>query len=1040
MPKFCESSMEIMAIEKLQAIGYSYIAGSEITPNPQNSECKTYSDILLANRLFSALSHLNPYIPNEQINEVIKKLFQMNTSNLLSDNEQFHKLLIGGVYIEYRKNGNIQSDFVHLIDFENIENNEFLVVNQYTIVENNNVKRPDIILFINGIPLVIIELKNPANENATLFKVFEQIDTYKVSIPSLFIFNEICIISDGLEAKAGSFTSPFSRFSSWKIKNSINEALNFKDELTTLISGMLSPKTLIDYIKNFITYEKIKTENNITQIIKIETVKKIAAYHQYYAVNKAIYNTVVASETGGDKKAGVIWHTQGAGKSLSMAFYTGKIVQCLNNPTILIITDRNDLDDQIFDTFASNSDLLKQPPKHAQSCKELKQMLKVSSGGVIFATIHKFIPEENSSVYEMLSKRDNIVVVHRTQYGFEAKLRNTKNNNVIGTYIIYGFAKYMQDALPNATFIGFTGTPIKSKNTLEVFGSYIDIYDIAQAVADKITVKIYYESRITKVNLSEQGKQLIEQFDKELEETDEIEEVVKTKTKWNKLEAIMGNKKRLNNLALDIVDHFESRQEVFKGKGIIITMSRRIAVDLYEEIIKLRPNWHSQDKDKGTIKVIMTASSADIAKISKHHTTKTERKALSLRMKDENDSLKLVIVRDIWFTGFDVPCLHTIYIDKPMKEHNLMQAIARVNRVFYDKPGGLIVDYIGIETGLKNALSFYADSGGKGVLVEMQNRAVEMLLEKLEAVRQILYGFNYRAFFFDDTKDKLSVILQTEDYIFSVINGKTRFIKEVTLLSQAYALAKPHKSTIENAQEIAFFQEIKARLIKLAITSLNNNINHEFVIKNIVNSAIEPDKLIDIFNITGLAKPPNSILSDDFLKEVQEMKYKNIAIELLKKLLFDEIKIRSKHNITKSKVLMEILDKSLKQYQNNLFTTTEIIDALINIAKEINKSDKRSEKLGLKEDELAFYDALELTNSDTYVLDEIKLSIIACEIVEKVKNNITIDWTIKESIRARLMVIVKRTLNKYGYPLDKQAQIIDIIMKQAENLADFWSK
>jgi type I restriction enzyme R subunit len=716
----------------------------------------------------------------------------------------------------------------------------------------------------------------------------------------LFTYNEICIISDGLEAKA----VPLPRHIPVSVHGKprgIKEAAKFDNELSTLIHGLCNPATLIDYIQNFVTYEKTQTEDKVTHIVKVETVKKIAAYHQYYAVNKALEQTIRASgcsnkptatiqedpssyglpsasdQPKGDRKAGVIWHTQGSGKSLSMVFYTGKIVRALNNPTIVVITDRNDLDDQLFDTFAGNSELLRQPPKQANSCEELKTLLKVASGGIVFTTIQKFIPDNNESVYELLSDRDNIVVIadeaHRTQYGFNAKLRDIKENGeVVGQRIAYGFAKYIRDALPNATFIGFTGTPVEKQDAKHTccFGNYIDIYDIAQAVEDKVTVRIYYESRLAKVNLTEEGKRLIEQFDAELDEVGEADEATKAKIKWAKLEAIVGNEDRIRILANDIVTHFEERQKVFEGKALIVAMSRRIAVEIYDSIIKLRPEWHSDDLDKGSIKVVMTSSSSDGAAIQKHHTTKAQRKALALRLKDENDPLKIVIVRDMWLTGFDAPCLNTMYIDKPMKGHNLMQAIARVNRVFKDKPGGLIVDYIGIATNLKKALGFYAESGGKGVPAETHQKAVEIMLEKLEVVRSILYGFDYSAFFSSAVKDKLSLILQAEDFILGLDDGKNRFIREVSLLGQAYALAKPDPATFENAEEIAFFQAVKARLTKFETGGNGKGESYDSVIRNIVNSAISSDQVVDIFGAAGLEKPELSILSEEFLKEMKE--------------------------------------------------------------------------------------------------------------------------------------------------------------------------
>lgn len=1070
MAKLCESAIEEMVIEELQSLSYTYVSGVDLAPDALNPERSSYGDVLLLGRLQTAVHKLNPTIPADAIQSAVRKLSRIATSNLLADNEEFHKMLVDGVPVEYRNDSDIKGDTVRVVDFDCPLNNEFLVVNQYTVVQNNNNKRPDVLLFVNGIPLVIFELKNPADENATCHKAYEQLQAYKLAIPGLFTYNEICIISDGLEAKAGSLTAPYSRFSTWKTKDGIKEAAKFDNELSTLIHGLCNPATLIDYIQNFVTYEKTQTEDKVTHIVKVETVKKIAAYHQYYAVNKALEQTIRASgysnnstnmvredpasyglpsasdQPKGDRKAGVIWHTQGSGKSLSMVFYTGKIVRALNNPTIVVITDRNDLDDQLFDTFAGNSQLLRQPPTQANSCEELKTLLKVASGGIVFTTIQKFIPDNNESVYELLSDRDNIVVIadeaHRTQYGFNAKLRDIKENGeVVGQRIAYGFAKYIRDALPNATFIGFTGTPVEKQdaNTPAVFGNYIDIYDIAQAVEDKVTVRIYYESRLAKVNLTEEGKRLIEQFDAELDEVGEADEATKAKIKWAKLEAIVGNEDRIRILANDIVTHFEERQKVFEGKALIVAMSRRIAVEIYDEIVKLRPEWHSDDLDKGSIKVVMTSSSSDGAAIQKHHTTKAQRKALALRLKDENDPLKIVIVRDMWLTGFDAPCLNTMYIDKPMKDHNLMQAIARVNRVFKDKPGGLIVDYIGIATNLKKALGFYAESGGKGVPAETHQKAVEIMLEKLEVVRSILYGFDYSAFFSSAVKDKLSLILQAEDFILGLDDGKNRFIREVSLLGQAYALAKPDPATFENAEEIAFFQAVKARLTKFETGGNGKGESYDSVIRNIVNSAISSDQVVDIFGAAGLEKPELSILSEEFLKEIEGMKYKNVAIELLKKLLSDEIKIRSKHNLAKSKTLMEMLDGAIKRYQNNLLTTAEIIEELIRIAREINAADKRGQDMGLSEDELAFYDALETNDSAVKVLGDGQLRAIAREIADKVRKNATIDFAIKETARARIMVIVRRILNKYGYPPDKQPAAIELVMKQAENLADVWA-
>jgi len=876
-----------------------------------------------------------------------------------------------------------------------------------------------------------------------------------------------------MECRAGSVSAGFSRYMTWKSADGKKEASRFIPQLEILITGMLNPATLLDLVRNFIIFEKSKKKDTKTGITQVETEKKLAAYHQYYAVNKAVENTIKAASTGGNRKGGVVWHTQGSGKSISMVFYTAKLVLSLNNPTVVVITDRNDLDDQLFDTFAAGKQLLRQEPVQAKDRENLKQLLNVASGGIVFTTIQKFLPEAGKAEYDRLSDRTNIVVIadeaHRTQYGFQAKLVDIKDKetkDVIGKRIAYGFAKYMRDALPNATYIGFTGTPIEGTdvNTPAVFGQYIDIYDISQSVADGATVKIYYESRLAKVNLDEEGRRLIAEFDKELEEDEEITDKQRVRAKWTKLEAIVGNPERIKNLARDIVTHFEQRQAVFEGKGLIVAMSRRIAVDLYNQIIQLRPKWHDNDLSKGAIKVVMTASSADGPVMQKHHTTKSQRRDLSDRMKDPADPLRLVIVIDMWLTGFDVPCLHTLYVDKPMRDHSLMQAIARVNRVFRDKPGGLVVDYLGIATDLKKALSFYSNSGGKGDPAEGQEKAVAAMIEKLEVVRQLFYeeskskeailiaepaayygtypgtGFNYRRFFSASPQEKLSIILQAEEHIMGLEDGKNRLIREVTLLSHAFALSVPDEEALAIKDELALFQAVKARLVKfIGGGSGRSDIDIETAIKQIVDEALGSDQVVDIFDAAGIKKPEISILSEKFLLEIKGMKHQNLALELLKKILNDEIRIRSKTNLVKSKALLEMLENGIKRYNNGLLTTAEIIQFLVDeVAKKIKENDEREVQLGLSKEELAFYDALSENASAIEVLGDEKLRIIAVEVAEKVKANATIDWTIRESARAKLMVLVKRTLNKYGYPPDMQQKAIDMVLKQAELLADYF--
>lgn len=1074
MKPITEDKIETFALEVLQSMGWEYVHGLMLAPGAEQAERENFEQIVLVERLRKSVAVLNPTIPQDAQEQAVQKVLRIYSPELLHNNETFHQLLIEKVKIPYQQDGFERSYEVALIDFENPLNNEFLCINQYTIVENNQNKRPDVLLFVNGLPLVVIELKNAADENATMRKAFDQIQTYKATIPSLFTYNAICVISDGMECKAGSVSAGFSRFMTWKTADGKKEASRFIPQLEILLKGMLNPSTLLDLVRNFIVFEKSKKEDPKTGITQIETVKKLAAYHQYYAVNRAVQSSIIASGTNGDKRGGVVWHTQGSGKSLSMVFYSGKLITApeMQNPTILVITDRNDLDDQLFDTFANSKQLLRQEPVQAKDREHLKELLKVASGGIVFATIQKFLPEDQKSVYEQLSERRNIVVIadeaHRTQYGFEASIKEVKDKETkekIGERIAYGFAKYMRDALPNATYIGFTGTPIEGTdvNTPQVFGQYVDVYDISQAVADGATVRIYYESRLAKVNLDEEGKRLIEEFDTELEQDEEITDQQKAKAKYTKLEAIVGNEERIKNLAKDIVNHSEQRQKVFDGKGMIVAMSRRIAANLYKEIIALRPEWHNDDLSKGVIKVVMTSSSADGPEMQRHNTTKQQRKNLAERMKDPADPLRLVIVRDMWLTGFDAPCLHTLYIDKPMRGHNLMQAIARVNRVFKDKPGGLVVDYLGIATDLKKALSFYSDAGGKGDPTLDLEKAIELMNEKYEVVQQFFneeaktqkdivaeepeayyansFKFNYKRFFNVESKEKMSIILQSEEHILGLEDGKARFIREVTLLSQAFALSIPHPRAMEIKDDIAFFQAVKARLVKFEGTGGGkSDIEIETAIKQIVDEAISSDKVMDIFEAAGMEKPDISILSDEFLLEVKGMKHQNLALELLKKLLNDEIKTRSKTNLVKSKKLLEMLEGAIKRYQNNLLTTAEIIQELINIAKEIKESDKEGERLGLTKDEVAFYNALEVNDSAVMVLGDDQLREIAREITEKVKANATIDWTIRESARARLMVIVKRTLTKWGYPPDKQAKAIETVLKQAELMADFFTK
>ena len=1071
MTQITESNIETFAIELLKNQGYQYIYAPDIAPDSDTPERARFEDVLLLDRLRTAVSRINITIPADVREDAIKQIQRLNSPELIANNEAFHRMLTEGIKVSYQKDGADRGDLVWLVDFNHPENNEFLVTNQFTVVENNVNKRPDIILFVNGLPLVVIELKNPADENATVRSAFRQFQTYKQAIPSLFAYNGFMVISDGLEAKSGSLSSGFSRFMAWKSSDGKVEASPLIGQLETLINGMLNKTTLLDLIRHFIVFEKSKKEDKDTGVITIQTVKKLATYHQYYAVNRAVESTLRASgytaaedqepfgihydppesydlpgvkkQPIGDRKGGVVWHTQGSGKSLSMLFYTGKIVLVMDNPTIVMITDRNDLDDQLFDTFAASKQLLRQEPVQTQNRDHLKELLNVASGGVVFTTIQKFQPEEGN-VYPKLSDRRNIIVIadeaHRTQYGFKAKTLDIKDEqgNIIGQKIVYGFAKYTRDALPNATYLGFTGTPIEKTdvNTPAVFGNYVDIYDIAQAVEDGATVRIYYESRLAKITLSKEGKKLVAELDKELEKAD-LAETQKAKAKWTQLEALIGSENRIRQIAEDIVTHFELRQEVFEGKGMIVAMSRRIAADLYDEIIKIRPQWHKDDLKKGEIKIVMTSASSDGVKISKHHTTKEQRRALAERMKDPEDELKLVIVRDMWLTGFDVPPLHTMYIDKPMKGHTLIQAISRVNRVYKDKPAGLVVDYLGIAYDLKEALSFYSDSGGKGDPAELQEKAVQLMLEKLEIVSQMFHGFSFEHYFGADTSKKLSIILAAEEHILGLENGKKRYIDEVTALSRAFSIAIPHEQAMDVKDEISFYQAIKARLAKFDGTGTGKTDEEiETAIRQVIDKALVTEQVIDVFDAAGIKKPDISILSEDFLLEVQNMEHKNIALEVLKKLLNDEIKARVKKNLIQSRSLMEMLEDSIKKYHNKVITAAEVIEELIQLSKEIRQMDKEPHEMGLSEFEYAFYTAIADNDSARELMQKEKLRELAVVLFEKVKQNASIDWTIKESVRAKLKVIVKRTLRQYGYPPDMQALATETVLKQAELIAD----
>jgi type I restriction enzyme R subunit len=1029
-----EAEIEEIALQTFAEQGYEVINGTTID--------RAYSEVVLTARLLAAIEKINPTISVSIREEAVKIVLRVQHTTQLANNEAFHKLLTEGVDVKGREGDHNKTFKVWLMDFENPENNDFIAVNQFTIVERQVNKRPDIILFINGLPLVVIEIKNPTSEKATIKNAYDQLQTYKQVIPTLFNYNSLLIVTDGTFAKAGTLTSDWTRFSGWKIppskaenQNIVSEPISTYNstvfpseqkspEMDILLNGMLEKKTLIDLIRYFIVFEKTKEK----------TIKKIAAYHQYYAVNKAIQSTIKASATNGDQRAGVVWHTQGSGKSLSMVFYSGKMVVTpeLDNPTIVVLTDRNDLDQQLFETFSNCQQLIRQTPIQAENRNHLQSLLSVASGGVVFTTIQKFMPEEKGGNYPKLSDRRNIVVVadeaHRSQYDF-----------------IDGYARHMRDALPNASFIGFTGTPIENedKNTQAIFGEYVDIYDIQQAVEDGATVRIFYESRLAKIELKPEEQALIDQRIEEVTEEDELSERQQRFAKWTQQEAIVGSEIRLQQVAADLVQHFEQRNEVFDGKGMIVCMSRRICVALHNAIIKIRPEWYSNDDDKGVIKVIMTGSSADDLDWQEHIRNKPRRKAIGDRLKDPKDGLKLVIVRDMWLTGFDAPCLNTLYVDKPMTGHNLMQAIARVNRVFKDKEGGLIVDYLGIAQDLKKALSIYTSSGGKGKIEFNQEEAVAKMEEFYDIVVDLFDTFNYKKIFELQTREKLNFIRDASDYILGKDNGKDRFSTNVNNLSKAFAISVPHPKALAIRDDLSFFQAIKSLISKIRDSNKKRSDEDvETAIRQIISNALISTEVIDIFEAAGLQNPEISglnILSDEFMAELKDMPRKNLALELLRRLLNDEIKKRASTNIIQSKKFSDMLSDAIKRYQNNSITAAEVIEEMIRMAKEIKAADQRGVNLNLDFRELAFYDALEVSDSAVKVLGDDILKTIARELVESVRNSVTIDWDKKESVQAKMRVLIKRILKKYGYPPDLQDQAVKTILEQAKLLGEDFS-
>ena len=1026
--KYTESDLENAVLEWLEELGYSIAFGPDIAPDGESPERESYKDIPLVGRLRTAVARINPSIPQEAQEDAIKKVVGVaySSANLLVANHAFHQMLALGIDIEYRRpDGTVAGDKVYLVDTKNLDKNDWLAVNQYTVIENNHNRRPDVVVFINGLPLAVFELKNPADVNATISGAFNQIQTYKAEIPSLFAYNELCVISDHIKsALVGTLSADMERFVGWKSVD--GEKLTKTNDLDILIKGVFTKDRILDIVRNFVVFENEKdSRNNVTKIIK-----KVAAYHQYFAVNKAVKHTIEAASTTGDKRAGVIWHTQGSGKSLTMVFFAGKIVQELDNPTLVLLTDRNDLDGQLFGTFSKCNELVRQTPKQAQDRDDLKKLLSVASGGVVFTTIQKFMPEEKGDKHPLLSDRRNIVVIadeaHRSQYDF-----------------LDGFARHMHDALPNASFIGFTGTPIElsDKNTRAVFGEYIDVYDITRAVEDKATVPIYYEARLAKIELLKEATPKIDAEFEELTEGEEVEKKEKLKSKWARLEAMIGSEKRVALIAKDLIEHFEARLGAMDGKGMFVAMSRRIAVELYDEVIKLRPQWHSDDINKGFIKVVMTGAASDPAHYQKHLHTKEERDLLADRIKDPRDDLKLVIVRDMWLTGFDAPSMHTMYIDKPMRGHGLMQAIARVNRVYKDKPGGLIVDYLGIAPALKEALSYYTQEGKEEPTVK-QEEAVSIMLEKYETIKSMYHGLDYSLYFSGKAKDKAEIAGSAMDHILGMEDGKKRYMQSVAELSQAFALSVPSEEAIRIREDVAFFQTVRAFIAKFEQTGgLGGPTMDDYdqAIRQIVSDAVVSDKVINIFDAAGLKSPNVAVLSDEFLEEVKGLERKNVALEVLKRLLNDEIRTMEKKFLVKSRSFAKMLEETIKKYQNQTIEAAQVIAELVELAKKIREEKERGKDMNLTEDEVAFYDALCENETAIKELGDGTLKKIAQELVTMLRKNTSIDWTLKESVRAKLRVYVKKLLNKYKYPPDKQEQATKTVLEQAEILCRDWT-
>lgn len=1020
MAPLAETIVELAAISWFEELGYSHREGSVADKNEEHIGDSLRS-LLLTQRLRESLQKNNPTLPEQSIDEAVHKLTQIFLPTLVGANQELHRYLINGIDVEcQRADGTFGYQPVQLVNFESPEENDWLVVNQFTVTESGHTRRPDVVVFVNGLPLAVFELKSATVESATIWSAFHQLQTYKKEIPSLFTWNALMVISDGLEARVGTISSDRERFAPWRTVEGEQIAPAGLTQLEVVIRGVFEHRRFLDLLRYFIVFESDGDK----------TIKKLAGYHQFHAVGRAVQETVRASRTEGNRQIGVIWHTQGSGKSLTMAFYAGKLIQhpAMENPTVVVLTDRNDLDDQLFGTFSRCSALLRQAPAQARDRAHLRELLKVASGGVVFTTIQKFLPEPKGDKEPELSDRNNIVVIadeaHRSQYDF-----------------IDGYARHMRAALPQASFIGFTGTPIElaDKSTRAVFGNYISIYDIQRAVDDGATVPIFYESRMAKLRLKDEEKpHLDDEFD-EATEGEEVEGKEALKTKWTALEPIVGSATRINQIADDLIGHFESRLQAMDGKAMVVCMSRRICVELYKALVARRPDWGDEDDGKGVLKVVMTGSASDKDEWQPHIRGKRRREALAIRFKEPKDPFRIVIVRDMWLTGFDAPCLHTMYIDKPMQGHNLMQAIARVNRVFRDKPGGLVVDYLGLADQLKRALHTYAESGGKGSAKHDQMEAVRLMLKKYEQCRDLFHGFDWTLWTQGLPTQRLTLLPAAQQHILAQDQGKQKLLQFVADLSRTFALSVPHGEAIRIRDDVGFFQSVRTAIVKSTVGEPRATGELEHAIRQIISKALVSEEVIDIFSAAGLKKPNISILSEQFLSEIRDLKHKNLAVELLRKLLSDEIRQQSRRNLVLSRSFLELLENAIRRYQNRSIEAAQVIEELIELAREVRKAGQRGQDLGLTEDEVAFYDALEVNDSAVKVLGDEALKTIAKELVQTVRGNISIDWTMKDSVRARLRVFVKRILRKHGYPPDKQESATKTVLEQAELLSDFWT-